>query len=282
MKKLADEIKSMDIHPGIWLRPLLTAEFVPDEYYIKAADGGKLSDEYILKNNLYRTMDPSEPFVLAKIAEDVKTLADWGYELMKFDFTTLDLMHRPGSAWGEDFTDGGWTFVDKSKTTAQILKNMYKTIREAAGENAIVIGCNTIGHLGTGYFEMQRTGGDTSGDEWDRTRRMGVNTLAFRMPQHGIFYDIDADCVGITKNITWQQNREWLRLLSVSGTPLFVSVAEDAYNDEVKAALAEAFEKAEKNTVPARSATDSIQKFRRGGKRRSANINLTGIWNKAI
>ena len=56
---------------------------------------------------------------------------------------------------------------------------------------------------------------------------MGVNTLAFRMPQHGVFYDVDADCVGITERIPWEQNEAWLKLLALSGTPLFVSVAPD-------------------------------------------------------
>ena len=46
-------------------------------------------------------------------------------------------------------------------------------------------------------MHLNRTGDDTSGRIWERTRRMGVNTLAFRLPQHNTFYHIDADCVGI-------------------------------------------------------------------------------------
>ena len=46
-------------------------------------------------------------------------------------------------------------------------------------------------------MHIQRTGDDTSGKTWERTRVMGVNTLAFCLPQHGVFYEIDADCVGI-------------------------------------------------------------------------------------
>ena len=40
--------------------------------------------------------------------------------------------------------------------------------------------------------KQNRTGDDTSGRIWERTRRMGVNTLAFRLPQHNAFYHIDA------------------------------------------------------------------------------------------
>ena len=34
---------------------------------------------------------------------------------------------------------------------------------------------------------------------------MGVNTLAFRLPQHNTFYHIDADCVGIFGMIPWEK-----------------------------------------------------------------------------
>jgi alpha-galactosidase len=57
---------------------------------------------------------------------------------------------------------------------------------------------------------------------------MGVNTLAFRGAQHGAFYAADADCVGVTNAIPWEENRQWLDLLARSGTTLFVSLAPDA------------------------------------------------------
>lgn len=52
---------------------------------------------------------------------------------------------------------------------------------------------------------------------------MGVNTLAFRMIQNGSFYMTDADCVGITGAIDWSLNKQWLDVLSKSGSPLFIS-----------------------------------------------------------
>jgi len=35
---------------------------------------------------------------------------------------------------------------------------------------------------------------------------MGVNTLAFRGLQQGIFYSADADCVGLTLKVDWDKN----------------------------------------------------------------------------
>ena len=54
-------------------------------------------------------------------------------------------------------------------------------------------------------LDLNRTGDDTSGRIWERTKRMGVNTLAFRLPQHNTFYHIDADCVGIFRKDPWDK-----------------------------------------------------------------------------
>ena len=87
-----------------------------------------------------------------------------------------------------------------------------------------------------------RIGDDTSGREWARTRKMGVNTLAFRGAQHGAFYVADADCVGVTEAVAWPFNRQWLDLLARSGTMLFVSLDPAALDEEkrrdLRAALA--------------------------------------------
>jgi alpha-galactosidase len=52
---------------------------------------------------------------------------------------------------------------------------------------------------------------------------MGVNTLAFRIAQNNAFFGADADCVGILGKINWKYNSQWLKILSRSGSCLFVS-----------------------------------------------------------
>ncbi|UKI37029.1 MAG: hypothetical protein L6V93_02035 [Clostridiales bacterium] len=117
----------------------------------------------------------------------LRRLKNWGYKLIKHDFTTFDIFGK----WGYEgnMTDTEIHFFRIIvKTTAEIIKNMYIAIREAAGDDVIIMGCNTIGHLSAGIFEIQRTGDDTSGIEWERTKKYGINTLAFRMPQHNNFF----------------------------------------------------------------------------------------------
>jgi len=98
-----------------------------------------------------------------------------------------------------------------------------------------------MSHLSAGIFEMNRVGDDTSGKEWERTRKMGVNTLGFRMIQHDHFYAADGDCVGLTKEVPWSKNKQWMQLIAGSGTPLFISAQPDAMGAEQKQVVRESF-----------------------------------------
>ncbi len=146
---------------------------------------------------------------------------------------------------GAVLTDAAWNFADPTSTNAEVIRDFYPGLRSAAGD-ALLLGCNTVGHLAAGLFELQRIGDDTSGRDWNRTRKMGVNTLAFRAPQHGSFFAVDADCVGLTKQVPRNFNRQWLDLLARSGTPLFVSAAPDAVGPGQRTALQKAFAAASK------------------------------------
>ena len=227
MKALADTLKKKNLRPGIWFRPLLTSECFPDDCYL-ARNPENTNYDSISQ----RILDPSHPYVLDQVKKMIQGLRDWGYELIKHDFTTNDIFGRWGFRMGAEMTENGWSFYDRSKTTAEIILNLYRALREGAGEDTLILGCNTVSHLAAGIFEMQRTGDDTSGREWARTLKMGVNTLAFRMPQHRTFYGADADCVGITPLIPWEKNRQWMNLLAESGTPLFLSVDPNALTPE--------------------------------------------------
>ena len=233
MKQLAADIKSLNVRPGIWFRPLLNeSSRVPSHWRLKR-------DPSVL--------DISVPEVLDHVKQDVRRIREWGFELIKHDFSTYDLLGFWGFEMGSELTTPGWRFEDTSRTTAEIIVDFYRAIREAAGD-VLILGCNCIGHLGAGLMEANRTGDDTSGVEWERTRKMGVNTLAFRMPQHGTFFGADADCVGITQKIPWEKNRQWMELLSVSGTPFFVSVKPGTLTFSQENELKAAYRKASVNT----------------------------------
>lgn len=232
MPGLAAQMKAKGVRPGIWVRPAQTYEmFLPNHLRCER-------DRQVL--------DITEPEALRLIGEDIDRVTSWGYELVKFDFATFDLF---GNFYPDpiDFIhmNDSWSWHDRSKTNAEAVKGMYSTIKDHAN-GAVIIGCNVIGHLAAGILDMHRSGDDTSGYDWSRTLVMGVNTLAFRLAQHKAFFLIDADCVGVTKNIDWKLNKQFLKLLALSGTPLFCSMKPSDVTDEMKADLKEAFRIASK------------------------------------
>jgi alpha-galactosidase len=180
----------------------------------------------------------------------------WGNDLVKHDFSTYELFGLWGSEMGAAMTTVGWHFNDRNRTNAEIVLSLYRDLREAAGEQTLVIGCNTIGHLAAGLFEANRTGDDVSGRAWERTRRMGVNTLAFRLPQNRTFFMVDADCVPLTKAIEWERTRMWLEAVARSGTALIVSPELGAVGTQQRDALREAFDIAAE--APAATADDML------------------------
>ena len=81
MKGLADKLKEKGVRPGIWVRLLLNEdENIPDEWRISYND----------------CLDPSHPDALAYIRRDIERICDWGYTLIKHDFSTFDLFGK----WG--------------------------------------------------------------------------------------------------------------------------------------------------------------------------------------
>jgi alpha-galactosidase len=216
MGELAKNMAALGTRPGIWVRYLIDGD--RDRRFM-----GNFPEECYTQRN--RTvLDPSHPLVLDYVKKTTQQIIDWGYTLIKHDYSCYDLFGK----WGRDIPcfpaadDDTWGFYDTTKTSAEIIKGFHTVIREAAGD-AVIIGCNVMGHLCAGIHHCNRTGDDTSGREWKRTLKMGVNTLAFRLPQNNAFFAADADCVGILGLIDWKYNRQWLDILARSGSPLFVS-----------------------------------------------------------
>ncbi len=233
MPRLADSIRERQLRPGIWIRPLRASAAASPRLLLPEARLAKSAGEL-------PALDPTIPEALELILESVRMPVRWGYEFIKHDFSTVELFGQ----WGFDMTTGparpGWSFNDRSRTNAEIVRDLYAGIRQAAGEKTVILGCNTVGHIAAGIFESQRIADDTSGRDWERTRRFGVNGLAQRIAQHRTFSHIDPDCVAITKDVGWRETSQWMDVVSRSGTSLFLSPAPDALTPEIKSAMRDA------------------------------------------
>ena len=244
MKALAIALKEVGTRPGLWIRPQETVEYVPNEAILRR-----------VKNVKY--LDPTHPAAREILDNDIRTFCEWGYEIIKWDFLVVDtfgryLFHAEPSVPAH----GDWTFYDRTRTSAEICLEYYRgTAALAPGVEFNV--CNTFSHLSAGVFGSFRIGDDTSGTDWTRTVKYGVNALAYRAYQHGCFYAADPDCCGITDKIPWEKNRQWLRLLRYSGLPVGVSIQKEMFTSEVRDEVTEAFHAASMpHTVARPVATD--------------------------
>ncbi len=233
LPRLAEDIRKLDVGPGIWIRPTRASRDVPASLLLPKAHWVSNTDEMVY--------DPTIPEARASILQIVEDACAWKYDFIKHDFTSYELLGQWGSKMGASPTRPGWSFHERTSTNAEIITALYRDIRRAAGEDRLILGCNTIGHLAAGIFDAQRTGDDVSGRAWDRTRLMGVNTLAFRLPQHGRFFAVDADCVPITPDVPWEFTQAWLQAVTASGSVLLVSPDPRSMGTEQKQAVRRAF-----------------------------------------
>ncbi len=246
MQRLAEDIRARDVAPGIWIRPTRARKSDAANLLLPQA-------HWAGRNSTELAYDPTVPEAHALVMQSVTEACAWGYDFIKHDFTTYELLGQWGSQMGASPTRPGWSFHDRSRTNAEIIRSLYGDIRTAAGSDRIILGCNTIGHLSVGLFDASRTGDDVSGRDWERTRHMGVNTLAFRLPQNGVFFATDADCVPFTPDVSWQHTEAWLRAVALSGSVLLISPDPKAFGAEQKAAVKKAFE-----VVAARPSTQPL------------------------
>jgi len=228
MADFAGRVKTVGARPGLWYRPY--------KAWDEAPAGLKCRNNPAI-------FDVTRPEVVERIRADIRRFREWGFELVKIDYLTKDLCGRYGADLGDRVfhDDCGWS--DDSRTSAEVMLGLHRAMREAAGEDVVLIGCNALNHLVAGIFEVQRIGNDTSGWRWEQTCRVGVNTLGMRAMQDRTFFAVDADCVGLAKAgaVPWVKNAQWLDLLARSGTPLFVSWHRSLVDESVRNALSAAF-----------------------------------------
>jgi alpha-galactosidase len=238
LPRLASAIRDRNVIPGLWIRPLRASAATPKNLLLP-------DSRFVRSGNDHAPLayDPTIPEALHAVASVAVEACDWGFELIKHDFTTWELFGQWGSQMGASPTLGNWHFNDRTLTNAEIVTALYRQLRTACGDDRVILGCNTVGHLSVGFFDASRTGDDVSGKEWERTRRTGINTLAFRAPQHKTFYSLDADCVAITSDEPWSLTQQWLQVVAESGTVLLISPDPKSIGHEQKQLLREAFER---------------------------------------
>ena len=235
MAETAAAIHDKGAKAGIWFRPLLTLGSVPEGSNYQVSGGGVI-------------LDPTHPYTLEKVERDAAKIRSWGYDLLKHDFTTIDIFasnifadsRGDMNLWGIHHK-----FYDTTKTTATVIKNLYRAIQNGAGE-ADVIGCNTISHLTAGIHTVYRTGNDTSGQSFEWTHRFGTNSV-MRLPLNDSFYLVDPDCAAFTDRVDPDLNLDFLEMCALTGMATLASVTPGILSDKSMKRINEIYKIADKN-----------------------------------
>ena len=219
--KMPEKIHQKGAKAGVWFRPLQTMGYIPSEAILYQKNGAI-------------TLDPSHPFTLERVYNDAKRFSDWGFDLLKQDFTTVDgtgIHNFSSEKQSISMVKPDVKYYDKTKTTAMIFKNLYKTIQNGFGLDKPVMGCNTFTHLTAGIHAINRIGNDNSGMAYEWTRRDGINSV-LRLPTNNIFYVADPDVATFTDKTPIKVNLKFLEMCAITGMATISSETPDILSDE--------------------------------------------------
>lgn len=210
MRHAAESIAAAGLTPGLHMRPWEgwqpRAEGLPDW-----AEGASI--------NL------SRPEALEYLRELCRWVCGrWGYRMIKIDFLAYEFLGVWGNALPGDFVTSHPAH-DDSLTNAQIYVNALTAMREGAGPDVFIIGCNSFHGLSYGLVDANRMGDDVStrAVSWDRTFQMGVQCVAPFQHLNGRVWANDPDCLLFQAPMPFSQARLFAAYASLAGQAALVS-----------------------------------------------------------
>ncbi|MGB6122792.1 MAG: glycoside hydrolase family 36 protein, partial [Bacteroidota bacterium] len=209
MRWYADQIKARGFKPGLWIRPFQMVE---------GADERKRHPEWF---NAEGQMDVSNPEVRQLVRRIVeKVVTDWGYEYLKYDFSSYDVYGEFGPNLEEESTAHP-SPMDQEKTTVESYREALGEIRAATEGKAWTLSCNSMMPLSLGAASSFRIGDDVG--DWERTVKYGVRSASARYYTNGILWSNDPDVLLVREPFSIGQAQMWASLIALSGGAVFVS-----------------------------------------------------------
>jgi alpha-galactosidase len=201
MQWLAGAIRAKGLKPGLWIRP-----FKGWGESVGVPDWARGS-----------TLDISHPEACAWLSQLTRRLVkEWGYEYLKFDFVTYDLFGK----WGMELSEnpgrlGG--VADDTITNITAYRLALEAIREGAGEDCFLLGCNCLLAPAFGIVDGMRIGDDVSAGHWERTVLMGAKSVAPLRFLNGNVWWNDPDCMMAQEPMSLAEVRLWNTFVSFTG-----------------------------------------------------------------
>lgn len=201
VQPLAQEIKLAGYTPGLWLAPFIlhprskTTRKHPD--WLLRNQNGSLVRPGFVWNSLGAALDLTHPGALDYVREVIGTAVhQWGFPYLKLDFLYAAALKGK--------------FQDERRTRAQVLRLGMETIREAAGQKVLLVGCGAPLGSVLGLVDAMRIGPDVSGS-WTPSfagismpfrsepsmpsARNSMQNIITRTPLHNRWWVNDPDCL---------------------------------------------------------------------------------------
>lgn len=178
MKAAADMIKNLGLTPGIWFMPFAGTYYDPffadhQEWFVRGEDGLPYETKWG-----GACLDMTHPGAREHLRSVVDRItAEWGYEYLKIDGLwtgTATPLRYVNSGYVDDGI-GDARFHDPSKTNIEAYRSGLRLVREAAGPNVFILGCNGPQNMRSyggamGLVDAMRVGPD-NGLAWKQLLR---------------------------------------------------------------------------------------------------------------
>jgi alpha-galactosidase len=228
---IAKQIKSEGYSPGLWLAPFIISPRSRtarehNDWLVKKPLGYPTSTGYNW-NTITAALDLTNSEVCEYIHKVIKTaVEEWGYPYLKLDFLYAAAVNGK--------------HIDPTKTRAQILRNGLELIRDAAGEETILLGCGCPLGSGIGIFDAMRIGADVGLDWEPKYRgieflfpdepnipsvRNALQNAITRNGMHQNWWINDPDCLLLrdSTNLTLAETQTLATIISFTGGNLIIS-----------------------------------------------------------
>jgi alpha-galactosidase len=218
---LAESITSSGLQAGIWLAPFLafpgsrTLKMHPD-WSLRDAKGTPVNPGWGW-NRFPRVLDVTHPEVLEFLARLMRTVTrEWGYRYLKLDFLYAGAL--PGQ------------YYDQTMTRAEAFVQALRTMREAAGDEIMMVGCGSPLGPAVGILDGMRISPDVAPSWKPRlglvtpliaddpglpAARNAIRNVFARAPLHRRWWVNDPDCLLLRGDDTQLAPHEIQTLASV-------------------------------------------------------------------
>lgn len=229
IKPAADNIKTLGMTPGLWFIPF-TGDPANDppaahpEWFVKTASG---EPYYVFWAGW--SLDMTHPGARDYVRQVTHRITkEWGFNYIKIDglwsgMATTCLYPEPD--YREDDL-GGAVFADPSKTNIEAYRDGLALMREAAGNDVFILGCNIAQNMRTlgasmGRVDGMRVGRDIGADWGNILPCVEMGSRLYFL-HNRVWYN-DPDCLMLREPLTLDQARAWASWIAISGQMNLVS-----------------------------------------------------------